>query len=175
MRFVWPIVAAHPRPYLGLGWWRPSNWRLTCGVRLQPTGHAFPSAPWGWRWLQAPDRPVGVCLPLWLYWPVYLWRYRWSILCDPLIAVGLWALEEEGGYYRDGRPTFPLWLRRAWWCFLHDRDRAPAPCWVCSRLAEGGRLTGFAQLYTCPSCVERQRVQRLAIHRACVALRLVGA
>lgn len=96
------------RVFWGLGW-------LRHGGHLR---RPYPRAPWGWRWLKEPDRNAAVCLPLWLYWPLYLWHHWPSIVFERLERVGLWRVHYEGDFWVDG--FCPLV-----WCFLHDTDAAP--------------------------------------------------
>lgn len=117
-RFEWPILAEMQRPYRGLGWWRSA--RRPFSVATPP----FPLAPFGWRWLKQPDRFAAVCLPLWLYWPIVAWRYRWEPVAW-LERIGFARAPYDACYYREMRPSAPLWLRRVAWCFLHDADTAP--------------------------------------------------
>jgi hypothetical protein len=114
MMFSWPIVLDPPRAYRGLGYFR----FLRFGDRPL-------RAPFGWRWMRKEDRHAAVLLPLWLYWPVTLWRARYQLLFEPLIRFGLWRVREEGDRYVDGHATAPHWLKSIIWCFVHDADHAP--------------------------------------------------
>lgn len=125
MRFVWPIVVEAPRPYRGLGYLRP--WRV-----FRSTAEQF-AAPFGWRAFNVWSCHATVLLPLWLYWPVMLWRDRYAHLFRPLMALGFWAVDDEGGRYVEGRLTTPKWLRSLAWCFAHDADRSPD--WAAIQLA----------------------------------------
>lgn len=107
------------RAYLGLGWWRtPQSFGANC---LKEMGARHP-APFGWRWLNEHQRNAAVLLPLWLYWPVRLWRDRWSLVCDPLERLGFLRAPYDGCWYREMRPTLPAPIRRFVWCFLNDAD-----------------------------------------------------
>jgi hypothetical protein len=152
------------RPFLGLGWWRSGSTARALTFRLDyPVSHVeraptYPPAPFGWRWLKEEQRNAAVLLPLWLYWPARIRREWPSMLFPALMRLGLWAVNEEGGYYiADGRPTLPLWFRRAWWCFLHDADEAPPPCYICGRLSAEGRYpAGFGHTWwKCIPCIDR--------------------
>jgi hypothetical protein len=104
------------RPFGGLGWGRSGFARKLGGQR----GGTFPAAPWGWRWLKEEYRNAAICLPLWLYWPVYGWRYRWNIVCEPLERWGFLRVK-EGDYWWNARLACPDWLARPVHAFLQDR------------------------------------------------------
>lgn len=115
-------------------WWasdilRLQDVRCCCGLARVFSGRyvreSVVDVPWGWRWLKVPDLDAKVLLPLWLYWPVRLWSDRYHLIFRPLLGLGLWRVREPAGYYVDGHLTAPRWLRRAFWCFINDTDRAP--------------------------------------------------
>jgi hypothetical protein len=173
------------RAFWGLGWWkvpRPMGTitevnpaRSSVTIEAAPLPWGYPPAPFGWRWLKVLDRNAAILLPLWLYWPAYFCRYWRSIVFDPLIAVGLWAVEEPGCHYtEDGRPTLPLWLRRAWWCFLNDADTAPPPCASCWRVCDVHPPESGGGIPWCNKCVARIGARHRAAMDARAWLRNMG-
>ena len=108
MRFRWwyPILN---RPNSPWGWLAPL-------IVIPFIGPPLPPAPWGWRYLRLIDRRAVYLLPLWLYWPVQAWRFRWWAL-EPLLRVGILKL-------RDG----DYWSNARWWCW--NAERAAGWKWV---------------------------------------------
>lgn len=82
-------------------------------------------APFGWRYMRCCGRNAATLMPLWLYWPADVWRYRQNIVFENLIRLGFWDCPEGGLLWQEGRLTAPRWLRAFAWCFLNDADRAP--------------------------------------------------
>lgn len=120
--FVWPEVIGQPRVFGGFG--RIIFARYPRDWRPHQRGD-FGTPPRGWRHLKVEYRNAVYELPLWLYWPIRLWQERWYRVCDPLIALGVFRVKEEGGYYSEGRFCLPPFLYRVWYCFRLDRDIAP--------------------------------------------------
>lgn len=112
-------------PYFGLGLSR----RARAG---QFSRGVLPPAPFGWRYKKVFDRPAFVLLPLWVYWPVVAWEYRWWSL-ELLERFGFYQTS-HGGYWRDGKFRFDFWnVFRERYTFLNlgsitGPDYA-APCW----------------------------------------------
>lgn len=92
-------------------WWYPilnrpnSRWGWLAPLHVKPINNALPPLPWGWRYLHCPHRHAAYPLPLWIYWLVSAWVYRWWAL-EPLVRVGILTFEREGGYWDEVRPWF---------------------------------------------------------------------
>lgn len=92
--FWWPIPIDLPRATLGFGY------------RARGTRHrAIP----GYRWLPDYSRNSAVLYPLWLYWPVRLWRDRQFYWFTPWMVLGFWRVE-GGELYKSGRWQWRFWL-----------------------------------------------------------------
>lgn len=109
------VRPAEGRSYGGLG-------RYYSGRRRRELGL---TAPFGWTVRRVEYLDMVDVLPCWLAWALDAWdnRYHWTF--GLAHRLGLWAYTGKGHDISVGRPTVPRWLRRAWWCFLHDRDEYP--------------------------------------------------
>lgn len=83
-------------------------------------GPAYPPLPFGWRWFPCPDRCAAYRVPVWLYWLIFAWYYRWWAL-EPFVRWG-WLTIPEGGYWHEARPWFWNAEREAGWHWVRTGE-----------------------------------------------------